>query len=271
MSSRFRSAAGFACVSLLLMCSGHVGARDLVVCADPDNLPFSHQDGSGFENRIAELVANDIGARLVYRWQPLRRGVVRKTLGAGLCDMLAGVPVDTAGLATTIAYYRSGYVFVTRASWGEPVLSFDDARMRTGKIGVPLLGADGAAVPPAMALARRAIVGNVTGFPVYGSIPVAQRMVDALVDGRLDVAILWGPQAGYFAHRARIPMAIALATDETSAPKTFSIAIAVREDDHDLRERINAALARSRPEVEGVLANYGVPLLPPGSTMAKER
>ena len=96
MSSRFLEGVRLTCMLALLACCSRVESRDLVVCADPDNLPFSHQDGSGFENRIAELVAQDLRARLVYRWLPLRRGVVRKTLGARLCDVLMGVPADPA-------------------------------------------------------------------------------------------------------------------------------------------------------------------------------
>ena len=164
MSSRFLERVRLTCVLALLACCSRVESRDLVVCADPDNLPFSHQDGSGFENRIAELVAQDLQARLVYRWLPLRRGVVRKTLGARLCDVLMGVPADPAGVATTIPYYRSSYALVTRTDWGAPVSSFDDARIRASRIGVPLIGADGAAVPPASALARRGIRGQRDGL-----------------------------------------------------------------------------------------------------------
>jgi mxaJ protein len=251
----------YACVVLLLACSGPAHARDLVVCADPDNLPFSHEDGSGFENRIAELVANDIGAHLVYRWQPLRRGVVRKTLEAGVCDVLAGVPADPAGVATTSPYYRSSYALVTRRDWGQPVSSFDDERMHTSRIGVPLIGADGAAVPPALALARHGIIANVTGFPVYGAVSVAQRMVDALANGRIDVAVLWGPQAGYYAQRARVPVIVALAPDDPSGPESFSIAIAVRADESGLRDEIDASLHRQRSRIDAVLATFGVPLL----------
>jgi mxaJ protein len=262
MSSRFLEGVRLTCVLALLACCSRAESRDLVVCADPDNLPFSHRDGSGFENRIAELVAQDLQARLVYRWLPLRRGVVRKTLGARLCDLLIGVPTDPAGLATTNAYYRSSYVLVTRTDWGAPVSSFDDTRIRASRIGVPLIGADGAAAPPAAALARRGIVDDVAGFPVYGALPVAQRMIDALAAGRLDIAIGWGPTVGYYAQRAKVPIDLALAPDEPSAPESFSIAIAVRDDESELRDDLNATLARKRQQIDAVLAEYGVPLLP---------
>jgi mxaJ protein len=260
MFSRFLERARLVGLATLLAFSAPAVSRDLVVCADPDDLPFSHQDGSGFENRIAELVAQDLGARLVYRWQPLRRGVVRKTLGAGLCDVLMGVPADPSRVATTIPYYRSSYALVTRKDWGAPVSSFDDARLRTSRIGVPLIGIEGAAAPPALALARQGIVDNVTGFPVYGALPVAQRMVDALANGQLDIALVWGPTAGYYARRARVPIELALAPDETSAPESFAIAIAVRDDEGALRDDINTALAHDRSRIDAILTEYGVPL-----------
>ena len=262
MSSRFLDSVRLMCVLALLACCSRVESRDLVVCADPDNLPFSREDGSGFENRIAELVAHDLQARLVYRWLPLRRGIVRKTLGAGLCDVLIGVPADPAVIATTIPYYRSSYALITRADWGAPVSSFDDTRIRTSRIGIPLIGADGAAVPPASALARRGIWDNVEGFPVYGALPVAQRMMDALATSQLDIAVAWGPAVGYYAQRAKVPIDLALAPDETSAPESFSIAIAVRDDASELRDDLNATLDRERPRIDAVLAEYGVPLLP---------
>jgi mxaJ protein len=271
MSSRFLERVRLTCVLALLACCSGVESRDLVVCADPDNLPFSHQDGSGFENRIAALVAQDLRARLVYRWLPLRRGVIRKMLDARLCDVLMGVPADPAGVATTIPYYRSSYALVTRTDWGAPVSSFDDTRIRASRIGVPLIGADGAAAPPAAALARRGIVDNVKGFPVYGALPVAQRMVDALATGELDIAVGWGPTVGYYARRAGVPIDLALAPDEISAPESFSIAIAVRDDESELRDDLNAALDRERSRIDAVLVEYGVPLLPLRPTTAVQK
>jgi mxaJ protein len=262
MSSRFLRNVRVVCVLISLAGCGRVDSRDLVVCADPDNLPFSRDDGSGFENRIAELVAQDLPARLVYRWLPLRRSVLRKTLEARLCDVLIGVPADPAGIATTIPYYRSSYVLVTRAEWGAPVSSFDDARIRASIVGVPLIGADGAVAPPGSALARRGILDNVRGFPVYGAAPVSQRMVDALAGGQLDIAVGWGPTLGYYARWAKVPMDLVPAPDETSEPESFSIAIAVRADESELRDDLNATLARERHRIDAVLAEYGVPLLP---------
>src|SRR5689334_22317676 len=141
------------CLSVaLLFYSNFVLSTELRVCAEPDNLPFSRADRSGFENRIAELLATELGAHLVYAWRPQRRGFVRKTLGAGVCDAWMGVPADYERVLTTRPYYRSTYVFV----YGKrPLRSFDDPGLRALRIGVQLPGNDMAATPPGHVLAAR--------------------------------------------------------------------------------------------------------------------
>jgi mxaJ protein len=240
----------------LLIVASHSTARELVVCADPDNLPYSREDGAGFENRIVQLVADEMGAQVRYVWQPFRRGVVRKTLNAKACDVLAGVPLGLEMVSTTRPYYRSGFVFVYRRDVAS-FESFDDARLRTLRVGVQLVGADMAATPAALALANRGIVDNIIGFPVYGAQPAAQRMIDALERGQLDVAVVWGPQAGYFVKRAHAPLAMMLARDPTRLD--FAIAMAVRKGDSVLRDELDAALARSRDRVRTILAEFDVP------------
>jgi mxaJ protein len=242
-------------VTLLLLASP-LFARELVVCADPDNMPYSREDGAGFENRIVQLVAAEMGAQLRHQWQPLRRGLVRKTLNAKGCDVLTGVPLGLEMALTTRPYYRSGFVFVYRRD-ARPVESFDDARLRTWRIGVQVVGAAMAATPAALALAHRGIVDNVIGFPVYGAQPAAQRMTDAVDRGELDVAVVWGPQAGYFVTRARTPLAMSLAHDPMRLE--FAIAMAVRTGDTALRDELDAVLARSRDRVRAILAEFDVP------------
>src|SRR4051812_10280166 len=97
---------------LLLGCERH---RELRVCADPNNLPFSNAAGEGFENRLVALVAADLKADVHYTWWAQRRGNVRETLKAGRCDVIPGIGTDVDMLATTRPYYRSTYVAVTRA------------------------------------------------------------------------------------------------------------------------------------------------------------
>jgi quinoprotein dehydrogenase-associated probable ABC transporter substrate-binding protein len=258
MSSACRSAfliLGLVCVACAAQC------RELRVCADPDNLPLSHEDGSGFENRIARLVAGEMGAELRYEWLPLRRGFVRKTMGAGLCNVFIGVPKAFERVMTTRPYYRSGYVFVSGAK-ARGVESFDDPRLRSLRLGVQLVGNDLAATPPGHALAMNGHVDNVRGFTIYGNGPVAQRMIAALTLGELDAALIWGPQAGHFATRSTTPLELRLARPPAGLadlPFEFDIAMGVRRGDTALCDELDAIIARRRSEIDAILAAYSVP------------
>src|SRR4051794_29423688 len=169
--------------------------RTLRVCAEPDNLPLSSAQETGFENRIARLLADELDARVVYEWQPQRRGFVRKTIGADLCDVWMGVPAGFERLLTTRPYYRSRYVFLNRADAREPLRSFADPRLAILRIGVQLIGNDLAATPPGHALARAGALERVVGYTVYGEGSAAERISADLAAGKLDAALVWGPQA----------------------------------------------------------------------------
>jgi mxaJ protein len=237
----------------------------LRVCADPDNLPYSSADESGFENRIARLVADDLHRRLEYEWQPQRRGFVRKTVGAGLCEVFIGVPAGFERLATTRPYYRSGYVFVNRADAPRGGLqSFDDPRLPALAIGVQLIGEDLAATPAGHALARHGAVDRVVGYTVYGDGPAAERATADLAAARLDAAVLWGPQAGYFAAKSRVPLRLVAAHAPADVPQPFefSIAMGVKKGEAALRDALDDVIARRRADIEAILDAYRVPRLP---------
>jgi mxaJ protein len=235
------------------------------VCADPNNLPFSARDGGGFENKIAALIAADLGTEVSYAWRPQRRAFIRKTLKAGACDVIMGVPTALEMLATTWPYYRSTYVFIYRADRGYGALtSIRDPRLKNLSIGVQLIGDDGYNTPPAHALSEQGIIANLVGYTVYGDYgepnPPA-RIIDAVANGTVDVAAVWGPLAGYFARRAPVPLTVAPITDTTGfKPLRFSydIAVGVRKGDAR-RGRIDDALARHRVEIARLLDDYGVP------------
>ncbi|MDB5943060.1 MAG: extracellular solute-binding protein family 3 [Ramlibacter sp.] len=238
-------------------------AQALRVCADPDNLPFSREDGSGFENRIARLLADELGLPLQYAWLPDRRGFVRKTLGSQLCDLIVGVPVEFERTMPTLPYYRSTYVFVERepAPGRQPLSGFDDPRLRQLKIGVQLIGNDLAASPPGLALARHGAVDNVVGYMLIGDTPSAQRMVHAVADGSIDVAVLWGPQAGYYVRNSPVPLRMSRAVAPADAPQPFefSIAMGVRRGDKALQQSINEIIRRRQGDIDAILAQYNVP------------
>jgi mxaJ protein len=239
-------------------------ARELRVCADPNNLPFSNDREEGFENRIVDIVAKELRAKVSYVWWAQRRGFIRNTLKAGLCDLIPGTPSGLEPLRTTRPYYRSTYVFVTREN-GPQISSFDDPALRELRIGVQLIGDDGANSPPTAALARRGITGRLHGFPVYGDYSMpnpSAKIVEAVASGDVDVAIVWGPVAGYFADKQGGKLRIspvAPAVDLPVMPMVFDISMGVRREDAALRGEIDDALAKHRSEIEAVLSQYHVP------------
>jgi mxaJ protein len=244
-----------------------VAAEDLRICADPNNLPFSNEQRKGFENAIAELLARDLGMTPRYVWWAQRRGNLRQTLNAGKCDVVPGIASGMEMVATTRPYYRSTYVFVTRAASGAPPASFDDPRLAHWMIGVQMIGDDGANTPPAHALSRRGLTGNVRGYPLYGDYsqpnpPAA--IIDAVAHGDIDVAVAWGPTAGYFAKHAAVPMKVTPVSpwlDGPQWPMVFDISMGVRKDDLALRRRLDDALEKHRGDIDKVLRTYGVPLV----------
>jgi mxaJ protein len=241
----------------------------LRICSDPNNLPFSNEKEEGFENRVAEILARDLGLPLAYSWRPLRRGLVRNTLGAGLCDVLVGLPAGLERVATTAPYYRSSYVLVMPAELKPLPASLDDSVLRTLRIGVQLVGDDAVNSPPVHALSRRGIIDNLRGYPIYGDYGTpapAAAIVDAVAAGEVDVAVVWGPMAGYFAKSVVRPLRLEPVTDGALMPMAFSIAAGVRPSDLVLRDQLDQALRRHRAEIEAILTSYGVPLLPlPGA------
>jgi mxaJ protein len=261
MCSSFPKSLAFAA---LLLAAGCVEARDLRVCADPNNLPFSNEAGEGLENKIVALIAEELGAELRYTWWAQRRGFLRNTLKAEACDLVPGLPANLEGVRTTAPYYRSTYVFVTRTD-GPEVASYNDPVLREKKIGVHLVGDDGSNTPPAHALARRGVIDNVRGYMVYGDYgepnPPA-RILTSLAQGEIDIAIVWGPLGGYFATRQAVPLKVTPVRpsfDGPQLPMVFDISMAVRKEDDALRQEVDAALTRRRTDVDAILAAYGVP------------
>jgi quinoprotein dehydrogenase-associated probable ABC transporter substrate-binding protein len=241
--------------------------RVLRVCSDPNNLPYSNSREEGFENKLAELIARELNAEVQYTWWPLRRGFVRNTLRAGECDVLMGVPSSWELVLATKPYYRSTYVFVTRKDRGLTIRSLDDPVLRELKIGVHVIGDDYANSPPAHALAKRKIVGNLVGYSVYGDYaeenpPAA--IIDAVAAGEVDVAIVWGPIAGFFAKRQAVPLElvpVSPAIDLPFLPFVYDVSIGVRRGEDAFKEELEAILDRKRQEIEALLESYGVPIV----------
>ena len=239
--------------------------RVLKVCADPNNLPYSNKARQGFENKIADVIASDMNARVEYTWWPQRRGFVRNTLRTGACDCVVGVPSNFELASPTQPYYRSTYVFVSRRDRHLGITSLDDPRLHKLKIGVQMVGNDHVNSPPAHALTKRGIIDNVAGYMVYGDFAKPEpgrEIVDAVARGDIDVAIVWGPQAGYFARQERVPLDLAPVSPQIDLPFlpfVFDISMGVRRGDQELRDQLDRVLERRRGDIEKILDAYGVP------------
>jgi mxaJ protein len=242
-----------------------IAHQRLRVCADPNNLPFSNERREGFENKIAEMIAREMKVELEYTWWAQRRGFIRNTLKANECDLVVGVPSSFELAQTTSPYYRSTYVFVSRKDRHLNITSFDDPALRKLKVGVQMIGDDFANTPPAHALSNRNIIRNVRGYTVYGDYAQANppaRIVDAVARGEVDVAIVWGPLAGYFATRQKVPLEVTPVSPEIDLPYlpfVFDISMGVRRGDDAFREELEQILVRRKGEIESILDEYNVP------------
>ena len=253
--------------SLLSVSSLAFAAAPLRVCADPNNLPFSNFEHQGFENKLALMLGNDLQRPVRFVWWPARVRFMEKWIKAGKCDMVIAVPRSYGLLLTTRPYYRSSYVFVTRRDSGVKLTSLSDDRLRSLKIGVHIIGDEAETIPPAHELADHGIVRNVVGYNIYGTDPLARNpsaeLISAVARRKVDVAIAWGPLAGYFARRSSVPLRVSpICTSATPKlyPISFDISMGVRRDKPELLPQLNSFLARRGPEINKLLRSYGVPL-----------
>ncbi len=238
--------------------------RVLRVCADPNNLPFSNQQGQGFENKIAELISSTLNEKLEYTWWSERKSFIKNSLDEGRCDAVLGIPTTLDSVAATQPYYRSTYVFVSRQDRNLYISSLSDPELARLRIGIHVVGEDYA--PPAMALARRGITQNITGFSLFGSYGEAnppRKLIDAVDQGAIDVAIAWGPFAGYFAKSEKAPLNITPVSPAMylGIPFTYSISAGVRKGDDALKAELDETLARESAAIQQILTHFGVPLV----------
>ena len=252
-------------VTALLCSVGLLSAQTLRICADPNNLPYSNNREQGFENQIAQMIAHDLGRRIQYVWFPPSPRQSEKLQKSGQCELMIEVPARYALLHTTQPYFRSSYVFVTRKKDHLDIRSLDDPRLKTAKIGLPGVG-DGSSTPAAQELANRGIVRNVAIYTVFGNLgdenPPA-RLIDAVARRKVDVAIAWGPLAGYFAKYSETPLVVTPISPgkATSLPLAFDMSMGVGWGHDALYHAVQTELVRRHDDIQRILRNYGVPLL----------
>ena len=240
----------------------------LSVCADPANLPYSDQTHPGFENKIADLLAADLHADLTYTWQGFYRAFLKRSLLANHCDVVIDVPATLPGVTVTRPFYASSYVAVTRSNDKRHFETFDDPWLRDAKIGVQNIGTEKSETPPLLSLAMRNIVSHITGFVVRTTGPELDpqgKIIDAVANGSIDIAFVWGPIAGYFAKTHGAALKLEKITQDLRHPNftfVYPMSVGVRKDSTALRDRLQDALDRHTPEIAAILASYGIPTVP---------
>ncbi len=236
-----------------------ISRTELRVCADPHNLPFSNEAREGFENRIAEIIGADLALPVSYVWFPQVTGFVRNTLRARECDLVMGTVSGDGIMDNTNPYYHTGYMIVTRTADGITTRSVGDPALANKKFGVI------AATPPTDLLLRHDLMNQVRAYSLRVDTRVSnppRAMLQDLVDGVIDVALVWGPPAGYAIKREHLPLTAAFIEPEPDAPRLdYRIAMGVRANEPEWRRRINQAIGKHKTEIAAVLADYGIPML----------
>jgi mxaJ protein len=231
------------------------------VCADPDSLPYSNQKGEGFENKIAEVLAKDLGKELTYEFWLDRQGYLRNTINAQRCDVIIGMGSDLDSLRTSKPYYRSGYVFVYRKSSNYNIKDWDAEDLKKGIIGI--VGES----PPTIPLRDHDLMANARPYRLQRDLNLSPgHMIDDLVAGKIDVAIIWGPIGGYYAKQSKEPLVVVPIPEYKSVnvkgKEEWNISVAVRKKDKDRMEMIQGALDRNQAKILKILDDYGVPHKP---------
>ncbi len=236
-----------------------ISRTELRVCADPHNLPFSNQEKAGFENKIAEIVGADLDLPVSYVWFPQVTGFVRNTLRARECDLIMGTVSGDGVVDSTNPYYHTGYMLVTRTADAITARSVGDPALASKKFGVI------AATPPTDLLLRHKLMDQVRAYSLRVDTRISnppRAMLQDLVDGVIDVALVWGPPAGYAITREHLPLTAVFIEPEPDAPRLdYRIAMGVRANEPEWRRRINQAINKHKADIAAVLADYGVPML----------
>jgi quinoprotein dehydrogenase-associated probable ABC transporter substrate-binding protein len=246
-----------------------VDPKVLRVCADPNNMPFSTDKGEGFENKLAELLANKFGKGLSYSWYPQATGFVRNTLAAHKCDVIMGIPQGDDLVQVTNPYYRTAYALVFKQGHGlQDVDTLGDPRLKGKRIGIV------AGTPPGNNMAANGLMANAKPYPLVIDTRVdssAAAMMHDLAAGEIDVGILWGPMAGYYARHATLAVTVVPLVKETTGPRlAYRIAMGVRYADQEWKRQLNRTIQDNQPAINRLLLSFGVPLLDDGDRVITE-
>jgi quinoprotein dehydrogenase-associated probable ABC transporter substrate-binding protein len=230
------------------------------VCADPRLLPFSNERGEGFENKLAELFARELGRGLAYAWYPQAPGFVRNTLGAHKCDVIMGYPQGSDLVQSTNPYYRTAYALVFKPGRGlDEVQSLGDERLKGKRIGII------AGTPPSSYLVSSGLMADAKPYPLVIDTRFdssVEEMIKDIASGAIDAGVLSGPMAGYFGRRASPPFSVVPLTKERGGPPlVYRMAMGVRFSDQEWKRTLNRMIEENQPAINEILLAFGVPLL----------
>lgn len=246
--------------------SGLIGSVELVdpkvlrVCADPNNLPFTNEKMEGFENRLADFLAAKLGKSVSYSYFPMVTGFVRKTLGEFKCDVILGYPQGDELVQNTNAYYRTTYALIYKPGIGlDGVDTLTDPRLKDKRVGII------AGTPPGSIMARNGLMAKAKPYPLMVDTrheSSTQSMIADLKSGEIDVAVLWGPIAGYFVKKSSEPLVLVpLLKEKKSTHMVFRITMGVRATDQEWKRTLNTMLRDNQKQINAILLEFGVPLL----------
>lgn len=236
-----------------------VNRKVLRVCSDPANMPFSNNKGEGFENKIADIVADELKLKTEYRYLPQSMGFVRQTLALKRCDLIVGTVQGEELVLNTNHYYRSTYALVFKPGVGmDGVETLTDPKMKDKRVGIQI------GAPSGDLVARAGLMGNARPYRFivdrrYES--PAEEMIEAIRKGEIDAAVLWGPMAGYYATRGGDKLTVVPLLKDKNARTEFRITMGVRQSDVAWKRQLNQVISKRQPDIDKVLLEYGVPLI----------
>ena len=238
-----------------------VNRKVLRVCSDPTNLPFSNEKGEGFENKIAEVIADELKVPVEYTWFPMSTGFVRMTLFSKRCDLIVGYAQGDELVLNSNAYYHSTYALLAKPGSGlEDVTQLSDPKLKDKRVGVV------ANTPPGFLMAKYGLMAKAKPYPLVVDTRFdssAAEMAKDIRKGDIDIGVLWGPFAGYYAKNGGEPLSVKSLTPDpaVSTKQTYGVTLGVRPSDTDWKKQLNTILLKRRADIDKILLSYGVPLL----------
>ncbi|CEJ85129.1 Extracellular solute-binding protein family 3 [Hyphomicrobium sp. GJ21] len=237
-----------------------VNRKELRVCADPSDMPFSNQKGEGFENKIADIIADELKVPVVYTWYPKSLGFIRMTLAAKRCDLVIGWGQGDDIVLNTNAIYRSTSVLLYKKGTGlDGIETFADPRLKGKRIGVEQ------GTPGGNVVAANGLMSNVRGYRMNVDrryFNPAEEMINDIRKGEVDAGVLWGPIGAYWATRGGEPLVVVpLLKEKVGGKIAFRITMGVRNGDDAWKRQLNEIIRKRQGDIDKVLLDYGVPLL----------